>query len=108
MFNNLRYDLGKVMENDPAARNKLEVLLLYPSVHALINHRIAHFFYKHKFFFIARLVSQISRFITGIEIHPGAKNLYPFSLKQDVSVVLPAPLSPVIITALLSTIIVPP
>lgn len=73
MFNNLRYDLGKVMENDPAARNKLEVLLLYPSVHALINHRIAHFFYKHKFFFIARLVSQISRFITGIEIHPGAK-----------------------------------
>lgn len=73
MFNNLRYDLGKVMENDPAARNKLEVLLLYPSVHALINHRIAHFFYKHKFFFIARLISQISRFITGIEIHPGAK-----------------------------------
>lgn len=73
MFNKLRYDLGKVVENDPAARNKLEVLLLYPCVHALIAYRIAHFFYKHKFFFIARLVSQLSRFFTGIEIHPGAK-----------------------------------
>nr|WP_253289457.1 serine O-acetyltransferase EpsC [Clostridium sp. MSJ-8] len=73
MFNKLRYDLGKVVENDPAARNKLEVLLLYPCVHALIAYRIAHFFYKHKFFFIARLISQLSRFFTGIEIHPGAK-----------------------------------
>lgn len=73
MFNKLRYDLGKVVENDPAARNKLEVLLLYPCVHALIAYRISHFFYKHKFFFIARLISQLSRFFTGIEIHPGAK-----------------------------------
>ncbi|MBU5488909.1 serine O-acetyltransferase [Clostridium sp. MSJ-8] len=73
LFNKLRYDLGKVVENDPAARNKLEVLLLYPCVHALIAYRIAHFFYKHKFFFIARLISQLSRFFTGIEIHPGAK-----------------------------------
>ncbi len=73
MFKKLRYDLGKVVENDPAARNKLEVLLLYPCVHALIAYRIAHFFYKHKFFFIARLISQLSRFFTGIEIHPGAK-----------------------------------
>ena len=73
MFKKLRYDLGKVVENDPAARNKLEVLLLYPCVHALIAYRIAHFFYKHNFFFIARLISQLSRFFTGIEIHPGAK-----------------------------------
>lgn len=73
MFKKLRYDLGKVVENDPAARNKLEVLLLYPCVHALIAYRIAHFFYKHKFFFVARLISQLSRFFTGIEIHPGAK-----------------------------------
>lgn len=73
MFKKLRYDLGKVVENDPAARNKLEVLLLYPCVHALIAYRISHFFYKHKFFFIARLISQLSRFFTGIEIHPGAK-----------------------------------
>lgn len=73
MFKKLRYDLGKVVENDPAARNKLEVLLLYPCVHALIAYRISHFFYNHKFFFIARLISQLSRFFTGIEIHPGAK-----------------------------------
>ncbi|WP_410506425.1 serine O-acetyltransferase EpsC [Haloimpatiens sp. FM7315] len=61
------------MKNDPAARNRLEVFLLYPCVHAIINHRIAHFFYRFKFYFISRLISQISRFFTGIEIHPGAK-----------------------------------
>ncbi|MDD6771788.1 serine O-acetyltransferase EpsC [Inconstantimicrobium porci] len=73
MFKNLNYDLQRVLDNDPAARNKLEVLILYPSVHALISHRIAHWFYKHKMFFIARLTSQLSRHFTGIEIHPGAK-----------------------------------
>lgn len=73
MFKNLKYDINNVIKNDPAARNSLEVLLLYPSIHAIINHRIAHFFYKRKMFFIARLISQISRFITGIEIHPGAQ-----------------------------------
>lgn len=72
MFKNLNYDLQKVLDNDPAARSKLEVLILYPSVHALISHRIAHWFYKHKMFFIARLTSQLSRHFTGIEIHPGA------------------------------------
>lgn len=61
------------MENDPAARSKLEVLLLYPSVHARIAHIISHFLYNHKWFFSSRVVSQISRFLTGIEIHPGAK-----------------------------------
>lgn len=73
MFKNLKYDLQKVLENDPAARNKIEVFILYPSIHALINHRIAHWFQKHKMYFIARLISQISRHFTGIEIHPGAK-----------------------------------
>ncbi len=72
MFSNLKHDLNRVLENDPAARTKLEVFLLYPSIHALIAYRISHFFYKHKLFFIARLISQISRFFTGIEIHPGA------------------------------------
>ncbi|ATD55813.1 serine O-acetyltransferase EpsC [Clostridium chauvoei] len=72
MFNRLRYDLKNILENDPAARSKLEVFLLYPCIHALIAYRIAHYFYKHKLFFIARLISQISRFLTGIEIHPGA------------------------------------
>ncbi|MFL0249703.1 serine O-acetyltransferase EpsC [Clostridium neuense] len=61
------------MENDPAARNALEVFLLYPCIHALIWYRAAHYFYNHKMFFIARLISQTSRFFTGIEIHPGAK-----------------------------------
>ncbi len=72
MFKNLNYDLQRVLDNDPAARSKIEVFLLYPCIHALIAYRIAHFFYKHKRFFIARLISQISRFFTGIEIHPGA------------------------------------
>ena len=65
--------LGAYQARDPAARSKLEVFLLYPGVHAVINHRIAHFFYEHHCFFLARLVSQWSRFWTGIEIHPGAK-----------------------------------
>ena len=73
MFKNLKYDLNKVMENDPADRSKIEVFLLYPTIHALIEYRIAHYFYTKKLFFLARLISQISRFFTGIEIHPGAK-----------------------------------
>ncbi|MDO4534390.1 MAG: serine O-acetyltransferase EpsC [Clostridium perfringens] len=72
MFKNLKYDIQNVLKNDPAARSALEVFLLYPSIHALMNHRIAHKLYKRKHFFLARLLSQISRFFTGIEIHPGA------------------------------------
>lgn len=72
MFKNLDYDLQRVLDEDPAAKSKIEVLLLYPCIHALILYRIAHFFYKHKRFFIARLLSQLARFFTGIEIHPGA------------------------------------
>ncbi len=64
--------LGAYQARDPAARSKLEVFLLYPGVHATINHRIAHWFYRHNCRFMARLVSQWSRFWTGIEIHPGA------------------------------------
>lgn len=72
MFDNLKYDLNRIMENDPAARSKIEVFLVYPSVHALIAYRIAHFLYNKKLFLLARIVSQLSRFFTGIEIHPGA------------------------------------
>ncbi|MDS0526868.1 serine O-acetyltransferase [Clostridium sp. SHJSY1] len=72
MFKNLNYDLNRVLEDDPAARSKLEVFLLYPTIHALIAYRISHFFYKHKIFLLARIISQTSRFFTGIEIHPGA------------------------------------
>ncbi len=58
---------------DPAARSRLEIFLLYPGVHAVIYHRFAHFLYRHKLKFLARLVSQWSRHWTGIEIHPGAQ-----------------------------------
>ena len=58
---------------DPAARSKLEIFLLYPGVHATLYHRLAHFLYRHHLKFLARAVSQWSRFWTGIEIHPGAQ-----------------------------------
>lgn len=61
------------IENDPAARNRISVFINYPGVHSIINHRVANFLYRHKMYFLARLISQISRFFTGIEIHPGAK-----------------------------------
>lgn len=66
-------DVESIRERDPAARSNAEVLLLYPGLHAVISHRIAHFLYKKQLFFIARAVSQASRTITGIEIHPAAK-----------------------------------
>lgn len=68
----LYYDAKNIMNKDPAARNLLEVIILYPGFHILIFYRISHFFYKIKFFFIARLISQLGRGLTGIEIHPGA------------------------------------
>ena len=71
-FKLLAYDIKSAMKNDPAARNPIEVFLLYPFIHALIHYRIAHLLYKKKLFFLARLISQTSRFFTGIEIHPGA------------------------------------
>lgn len=73
MFRKLKYDLNNIMENDPAARSLIEVAILYPSIHAVSLYRIAHFFYNKRLFFLARLISQLGRFFTGIEIHPGAK-----------------------------------
>lgn len=69
----LYLDARNIMQKDPAARNILEVMLLYQGFHILIFYRIAHFLYRYKLFFLARLISQIGRFFTGIEIHPGAK-----------------------------------
>lgn len=65
-------DAKNIRDKDPAARNVAEVIILYPGFHVLVTHRIAHFLYRHHFFFLARLVSQVSRHLTGIEIHPGA------------------------------------
>ena len=73
MFKMLKYDINNILEKDPAAKNSIEVILLYPCIHAVIIYRIAHFLYNHKRFFMARAISQTSRFFTGIEIHPGAK-----------------------------------
>ena len=73
MLKRLREEIAIIKERDPAARSSVEVFLLYPGLHALINHRIAHWFHVRKRFFIARMISQISRSLTGIEIHPGAK-----------------------------------
>ena len=73
MFKMLKYEIKNVLEKDPAAKSFLEVIILYPSIHAIILYRIAHFLYNHKIYFISRSISQIARFFTGIEIHPGAK-----------------------------------
>lgn len=72
MFKNLRYDIKSVLNNDPAAKSWIEVLLLYPTIHSLVAYRVSHKLYKAKLYFLARLISQVSRFFTGIEIHPGA------------------------------------
>lgn len=69
----LQADIQAVFDRDPAARNTLEVVLLYSGLHAIWLHRIAHFFYKRRWYFLARFISQFNRFLTGIEIHPGAK-----------------------------------
>ncbi|MCI8655194.1 MAG: serine O-acetyltransferase [Clostridia bacterium] len=73
MLKEIYEEAKNIKERDPAARNILYVIMLYQGFHILIFHRIGHFFYKHKLYFIARLISQIGRFFTGIEIHPGAK-----------------------------------
>src|SRR5690606_12129409 len=75
-------------EQDPAARNYLEVILTYSGLHAIWAHRLAHFFFKNKLFFIARVISQISRFFTGIEIHPGAVIGRRFFIDHGMGVVI--------------------
>ena len=72
MFKKLKEDLSIVFERDPAARSYLEILTTYPGVHAILFHRIAHRIWKIKLFWLGRVISHISRFLTGIEIHPGA------------------------------------
>lgn len=73
LFGRLRKEIKAVFERDPAARSVLEVLLCYPGLHAILLHRVAHFFYRHRLFLLARLVSQFARAVTQIEIHPGAR-----------------------------------
>lgn len=73
MFKRIREDIQAVKDRDPAARSSLEIFFLYPGVKAIRMYRRAHFYYEHKLYFLARLVSQRAVRKTGIEIHPGAK-----------------------------------
>ncbi len=73
VLNDLKEIAENIKEKDPASKNILEVIILYPGFHILIFHKLAHFLYNKNWLFLARLVSQVGRFLTGIEIHPGAK-----------------------------------
>lgn len=72
MFNQIKEDISVVFERDPAARTHWEIITTYPGVHALIIHRLSHWIWRKRFFWIARFIAHISRWLTGIEIHPGA------------------------------------
>jgi serine O-acetyltransferase len=72
MFNHLKEDISVVFDRDPAARTRWEILTTYPGVHALIMHRLSHWLWAHRWYWIARFSSHIARWLTGIEIHPGA------------------------------------
>jgi len=87
-FQVLRNDVQSVLQRDPAARGALEVILLYPGLHAIWSHRVAHWFWKRKIFLVARGLSQLNRFITGIEIHPGAKIGLGFFIDHGMGVVI--------------------
>lgn len=73
IFEEFYEDAKNILKKDPASHSVLEVILLYPGFHILVFHRLSHFLYNHRLFFLSRLISQIGRFFTGIEIHPGAK-----------------------------------
>lgn len=81
-------DIRAVFDRDPAAKSIWEVLLCYPGLHAIMNHRFTHFLYKHKLFLLARIISQVSRFFTGIEIHPGAVIGKRFFIDHGMGVVI--------------------
>jgi serine O-acetyltransferase len=88
MFTTLRHDMQAVFDRDPAARSKLEVLLAYPGLQALWLHRLAHWLWQRNFKLLGRLVSQTSRFLTGIEIHPGARIGPGFFIDHGMGVVI--------------------
>jgi len=88
MFNSLREDIEAVFQRDPAARSRLEVVLCYPGVHALIFHRVAHACWRRGWLLAGRFVSQLGRFMTGIEIHPGARIGRRFFVDHGMGVVI--------------------
>lgn len=88
MLNTIKEDIKVVFERDPAAKSVIEIILCYPGFHAIVMHRIAHWFYKRNLLLIARIISQINRFITGIEIHPGARIGKGFFIDHGMGVVI--------------------
>ncbi|MCM3719730.1 serine O-acetyltransferase [Fictibacillus phosphorivorans] len=88
MFSTIKEDIRVVFEKDPAARSSLEVILTYSGLHAIWAHRLAHKLFKRNLLFLARLISQISRFFTGIEIHPGAQIGRRFFIDHGMGVVI--------------------
>ncbi len=88
LIDKFKEDISCVFERDPAARTFIEVILCYPGFHALIFHRLSHYLWNKKFFFLARFVSHIARFLTGIEIHPGAKIGRRFFIDHGMGVVI--------------------
>nr|MBL8412792.1 serine O-acetyltransferase [Dechloromonas sp.] len=88
MFRNLREDIRAVFDRDPAARSFWEVLTCYPGIHALILHRVAHWLWGHRLRWLARFTAHVSRFLTGIEIHPGATIGRRFFIDHGMGVVI--------------------
>jgi len=88
MFARIRQDIQAVKDRDPAARSTLEVLLCYPGLHALLCHRVSHFLYRRGLILLPRFISHLSRFFTGIEIHPGAKIGSGFFIDHGMGVVI--------------------
>ena len=88
MFDRIREDIRSVFHRDPAARNSVEVLLTYPGLHALLFHRLAHVCWRARLKLLARLISAFSRWMTGIEIHPGASIGRRFFIDHGMGVVV--------------------
>ncbi len=88
MWQSFREQIDTVFRHDPAARTTLEILLCYPGVHAIFAHRVAHWFYRHGLYVVARLLSHVSRWLTGIEIHPGARIGRRFFIDHGMGVVI--------------------
>src|SRR5271170_7724569 len=88
MFSRLREDIASVFDRDPAARSTWEVLTCYPGFHALALHRVAHVFWRMQLRWLGRFTSHIARFLTGIEIHPGATIGRRFFIDHGMGVVI--------------------
>jgi serine O-acetyltransferase len=88
MFRTIKEQIDTIFHEDPAAKSVLEIVLCYPGFHAILIHRLAHRLYRGGFVLVARFLSQISRFFTGIEIHPGARIGKRFFIDHGMGVVI--------------------